>query len=170
MITDILSPFFKGLGSQEDAEDGLEIGGDIVRYLFSIFPQFNLANSFIVVGQSQASNNLCINNIDKETLTLVCTELSQGIATESSGMFIVCCGEPYVDDPKLQLCEIADMCWEIKSFFTWDELNGLNINLMWMIGTTIFFIVILVFIETGLLKRILSGKTSRVRFFFCKIF
>ena len=136
-----------------------------MRYLFSIFPQFNLANSFIGLGQTQASNNLCINNIDKETLTLVCTDISEGMITEANMVFVVCCGKPYVDDPALQLCEASDSCWKIKSFFTWDELNGLNINFVWMFGLTLFYIVILVLIETGLLKRILSGRTSRVRIF-----
>ena len=81
----------------------------------------------------------------------------------------------YNHNPSLQLCHnlpipingtivFQDLCLQIQSFFTWDELNGLNICFMWMIGSSVLFIGILVMIETGIIKRLFSGKSNRVRF------
>ena len=150
------------------------IGGDCVRYIFSFVPTFNLAFSFIGLSQTQTFNNLCINNIDKTTLTQVCTEFYNAANTgqeiddlRSKVAYLQCCEMKYVDDEKLDLCDHKPYvefaggfgkCHEIKSFFTWDKLNGLNTNFLFMFGTSLLFIVILVLIETGVIKRILTGK------------
>ena len=98
---------FLGLGSGENGNDDLGLGGDIVRYLFSIFPVFNFSYSLIGLGQTQAENNICLNYIDKDTLTLVCTELRDFIANPkppipaaSTYMYAQCCDVPYVEDPR----------------------------------------------------------------------
>ena len=79
-----------------------------------------------------------------------------------------------MDDPKLQFCHTFpnplnsttfDFCLKIQSFFTWEELDGLNICFMWMLGSAVLFIGILVLIETGVIKRILSGSSSKVKRF-----
>ena len=80
----------------------------------------------------------------------------------------------YIHNPSLQFCHAVpnpfngmkpeDVCLKIQSFFTWDELNGLNICFMWMFGSSVLFIGILVMIETGIIKRLFSGKSNRVRF------
>ena len=97
-----------GLGTGENANADLGLGGDIVRYLFSIFPVFNFSYSLIGLGQTQAENNICLNYIDKDTLTLVCTEWRDFIAnpfqtpppSTSTFVYAQCCDEPYVDDPR----------------------------------------------------------------------
>ena len=57
------SLIFLGLGSGVDGNADLGLGGDIVRYLFSIFPVFNFSYSLIGLGQTQAENNICINYV-----------------------------------------------------------------------------------------------------------
>ena len=54
---------FLGLGSGVDGNPDLGLGGDIVRYLFSIFPVFNFSYSLIGLGQTQAENNICLNYV-----------------------------------------------------------------------------------------------------------
>ena len=105
-ITIILFHFL-GLGSGSNGNPDLGLGGDIVRYLFSIFPVFNFSYSLIGLGQTQAENNICLNYIDKDTLTLVCTELRDFIANPkppipaaSTYVYAQCCDAPYVEDPR----------------------------------------------------------------------
>ena len=103
-----ISFIFLGLGSGENGNADLGLGGDIVRYLFSIFPVFNFSYSLIGLGQTQAENNICLNYIDKETLTLVCTQLRDFIANPfttpppptSTFVYAQCCDTPYVEDPR----------------------------------------------------------------------
>ena len=70
----------------------------------------------------------------------------------------------FLQDPNLQICELYNACIEVISFFKWDSLNGLNISFMWMLGSGLLFVGILVLIETGIIKRILAGKSKMVRF------
>ena len=103
-----ISFIFLGLGTGENANADLGLGGDIVRYLFSIFPVFNFSYSLIGLGQTQAENNICLNYIDKETLTLVCTQFRDFIANPFQAprpaantlVYAQCCDTPYVDDPR----------------------------------------------------------------------
>ena len=69
-----------------------------------------------------------------------------------------------LQDPNLQICELYNACIEVISFFKWDSLNGLNISFMWMLGSGLLFVGILVLIETGIIKRILAGRSKMVRF------
>ena len=53
-------------------------------------------------------------------------------------------------------------CLEIKSFFTYDELYGLNINLLWLFLSALLFVGILILIETGLLRRLWNSSPKKV--------
>ena len=53
-------------------------------------------------------------------------------------------------------------CLEIKSFFTYDELYGLNINLLWLFLSALLFVGILILIETGLLRRLWNFSPKKV--------
>ena len=163
-LAPIAAYVLRSIGQQPGAASGLILGGDIVRYLFSIFPVFNLSYSFIGIAQLQTSNNVCKNNIDALTLENLCAAVVNGGDLDPSQFeYYKCCGPPYVDE-SLQLCGKIDIlpCVEIKSFFTWDQLNGINICLIWMFGCSVLYIGILVLIETGVIKRILSGSKNIV--------
>ena len=71
-----------------------------MRYLFSIFPVFDFSYSLIGLAQTQAENNVCVNYIDKDTLTLVCTQI---IDATSSGQV---CGKLF--SPKMRFDLVYD--------------------------------------------------------------
>lgn len=109
----------------------------------------------------QTQNNVCINNIDPTTLTEVCTEIKNNpeIIFDPGNSYLAylqCCDVPYVS-PDLKICDaIYDLCHNITSVYTWDKLDGININLLWLTGTFFFYMAILVLIEMGFTKRMLT--------------
>ena len=53
-------------------------------------------------------------------------------------------------------------CLKIKSFFTYDELYGLNINLLWLFLSALLFVGVLILIETGVLQRLWNSSPKKV--------
>ena len=47
-------------------------------------------------------------------------------------------------------------CHEITSFYTWDKLEGINTDLLWLFIDLIIFIGVLVIIEMGYVKIIIQ--------------
>ena len=86
-----------------------------MRYLFSIFPVFDFSYSLIGLAQTQAENNVCVNYIDKDTLTLVCTQI---IDATSSGQV---CGKLF--SPKMRF----NLVYDQNHYF------GLGPNPNWLI-------------------------------------
>ena len=88
-----------------DAVKGLELGGDIVRYLFSIFPVFDLSYSLIGLSNTQSVNNLCLNYVDNQTLYMVCEQLKENpLGDKGLLIYLQCCGEPYVMVRSIAMC------------------------------------------------------------------
>lgn len=211
------------IGQSPDVAAGLLPAGRAVRYVFSLFPSFNLAFSLVALSQTQLLNNVCINNVDQKTLDETCTNLKvfsdrfaddpltvigeisanpqQFTSLANSFQYFRCCDEQYVSEAQNDLCHNETLihtyedftnliysilhrpelnweiikknfeCLEIQSFFTYDELFGLNINLLWLFLTALLFVGILILIETGLIERMWSvicstnspAKVSRTR-------
>ena len=53
-------------------------------------------------------------------------------------------------------------CVDIQSFFTYDELYGLNINLLWLFLTALLFVGVLILIETGVWQRLWNSSPKKV--------
>ena len=102
-----------------------------------------------------------------------------------------CCDEAYVTNPQNDVCHNQAViskyynltefignftgqpvswdavkenfeCLEIKSFFTYDELYGLNINLLWLFLSALLFVGVLILIETGVLQRLWNSSPKKV--------
>ena len=119
----------------------------------------------------QTHNNVCINNVDANTLTSICQRAKDGQITADIGPYLKCCSTEYVSED-LAICDktpwsiIAKGCLEQKSFYTNDKLEGINESLWWLFGTAVLYSGILVMIEFGIISmiraRIFRSSSTKV--------
>ena len=106
----------------------------------------------------QTHNNVCINNVDSNTLTSICQKAKEGQITPELRSYIPCCSTEYVSED-LAICDkipsiLGGGCLEQKSFYTNDKLEGINESLWWLFGTAVLYLGILVMIEFGIVSMI----------------
>jgi ATP-binding cassette subfamily A (ABC1) protein 3 len=133
---------------------------DWVRYPCSFVPSFPLGRSLIALVQIQNVNNRCLNGVKPEFLIQVCTELVTSISTstEIDPVYLTyaeCCSSKYVASD-IALCDLSVNipCHNITSLYTWNKLVGINIDLIWMACTFLFYIVILMLLELKVFARL----------------
>ena len=154
----------------DDDNSLLEIS-DVVRYIFSFIPSFSFAYSISALVDIQTVNNVCINNVDIDSLKDICKLAKDRNAAEflnnpSYFSYIPCCDEKYV--PKeLAICsDVPDVlkpfitsstCHEVTSLYTFDKLNGINEGLLWLTSTCLLYMGILVLLESGAIQFLISS-------------
>ena len=143
------------------ASEGLIIASDAVRYIFSFIPYYSISFSLLAMVNVQTHNNVCINNVDSNTLTNICQRAKNGEIANDLLPYIPCCSTEYVSED-LAICDkvpwslYAKGCLEQKSFYTYDKLEGINESLWWLFGTAVLYLGILIMIEFGIISMIRS--------------
>ena len=66
----------RSIGEAPGAAAGLVIASDAVRYIFSFVPSYSLAFAILGLVNTQSQNNVCLNNVDSDTLKDLCAELT----------------------------------------------------------------------------------------------
>ena len=143
----------------------LSLASDIVNYIFGFIPSYSLSYSILALVSIQASNNVCINNIENEddTLMKICTNLASEHNRQASIYedYLPCCIQEFVP-PKIAIC--SDHCISVKSPFSFDRQDGINDKLLFLMGTCILYMGILILIEFGIIQKIKTklGKSKHV--------
>ena len=143
---------------------------DVVRYIFSFIPSFSFAYSISALVDVQTVNNVCINNVDIDSLKDICQlakdqNVAEFLNNPSYISYIPCCDEKYV--PKeLAICDVfelfttAPICHEVTSLYTFDKLNGINEGLLWLMSTCLLYMGILVLLESGAIQFLISSVVN----------
>ena len=115
--------------------------------------------------QVQESNTRCANQATLEKLTTICrlfTEDSSyftGYETEKNNKTAACCDSQWNVPEDYAICgkEVHGFqihgCVEEASYWTFDKLNGINIDVIILCVNVVLFWVILIFIETNVIKK-----------------
>ena len=53
-------------------------------------------------------------------------------------------------------------CFTIESFYTWDSIRGINIDLLFLAIDLVFFGAVLILIESGILKRVRFASILKI--------
>ena len=152
-------------GTAPGGNKALYIASDWIRYIFSTIPSFPLSRSIIALVQVQNQNNICTAQVDPDFLNQVCVlakdDPMQFMNNQNLLAYIQCCQSPYVN---FTLCgtntTIAGFdftypaCHETKTPYSWDELNGINIDLIWLASMAVIYYGLLVLIEMGITKKV----------------
>eukprot|EP00092_Neocalanus_flemingeri_P060351 GFUD01072319.1.p1 GENE.GFUD01072319.1~~GFUD01072319.1.p1 ORF type:complete len:1563 (-),score=388.51 GFUD01072319.1:54-4385(-) len=164
----------RDFGSQFDSQTLVDVS-DIVRWIFNWFPIFPFTRALMAITTVQEANNLCVAGIQRETLEYICqkySEIPQLILANKQ--YVQCCMEDLVD-PKYAICgknitvgpdfvipgsELP--CHQIESFYTWDPLKGINLDILMLFVDGCLFFLILVLIETKILYKILASLKERI--------
>ena len=170
-IAPIAVYLLRKFGDGNGASDGLIIASDAVRYIFSFIPYYSISFSLLAMVNVQTHNNVCVNNVDSNTLTNICQRAKSGQITPELRSYIQCCSTEYVSED-LAICDKPPFstffggCLEQKSFYTNDKLEGINESLLWLFGTAVLYLGILVMIEFGIISmirsRIIRSMSSKV--------
>ena len=156
----------------EGASTGLLVASDIVRYIFSFIPSYSFSFSLMALTNVQTVNNVCINNVDPNTLKDICQTAKDvypkfWLIPQNYYNYITCCTEEYVPND-IAVCNLYDFqpplpsskCHEITSMYTFDKLDGINESLLWLCGTCLLYMGILVLIESGIIRFLISRSRS----------
>ena len=84
------------IGDDPDASPGLLIASDAVCYIFSFIPSYSLSYSILGLVNTQTENNVCINNVDPNTLTNICQGFADGKLDPNGFTYLTCCSEEFV--------------------------------------------------------------------------
>ena len=153
-----------------DEDNGFIEISDVVRYIFSFIPSFSFAYSISALVDVQTVNNVCINNVDIDSLKDICQlakdqNVAEFLNNPSYVSYIPCCDEKYV--PKeLAICDVFELfttspiCHEVTSLYTFDKLNGINEGLLWLMTTCLLYMGILVLLESGAIQFIISSVVN----------
>ena len=160
-IAPIAVYLLRKFGDANGASDGLIIASDAVRYIFSFIPYYSISFSLLAMVNVQTHNNVCVTNVDSNTLTNICQRAKNWEITNELRSYIRCCSTEYVSED-LAICDKPPFstffggCLEQKSFYTNDKLEGINESLLWLFGTAVLYLGILVMIEFGIISMIRS--------------
>ncbi len=148
---------------------------DLVRHIFSFIPSFPYARGILGLVQVQNENNVCLTGVSSKTLFELCTEFRDDpadLANELQGSkaaYIKCCEPPYVN---FTTCGVpVDLpggnsltfdCHKATSFYTWTPRNGLNIDIVWLFSTGLFYFILILLIDFGIFKMIKSALLSKI--------
>jgi len=134
---------------------------DIVRWLFNWIPIFPFTKALMAIISVQESNNLCTNSVELDTLVFICKGLidkPQALIASQSLQKIAQCCMPHLVGPENQACDknltISIPCHETKSFFTFDALNGINLDIIMLCVDGLIYFIILVMIEAKFFARL----------------
>jgi len=169
----------RDFGSQFDSQTLIE-ASDIVRWIFNWFPIFPFTRALMAITTVQEANNLCVAGIQRETLQFICkkyTEVPELILANKQ--YVQCCMDDLVD-PQYAICGKnitvisqntvipgTDIpCHEIESFYTWDPLRGINLDMLMLCVDGCLFFLILVLIETKILYKLLGFIKERLPGFY----
>ena len=74
----------------------------------AIIPSYSLSFSILGLVNTQTENNVCINNVDPNTLTNICQGFADGKLDPNGFTYLTCCSEEFVpsDIGKSHLPEI----------------------------------------------------------------
>ena len=151
-----------------DEDNGLLEISDVVRYIFSFIPSFSFAYSISALIDIQTVNNVCINNVDIDSLKDICQlakdqNVAEFLNNPSYISYVPCCDEKYVPE-ELAICTDAFesftkslSCHEVTSLYTFDKLNGINEGLLWLTSTCLLYMGILVLLESGAIQFLISS-------------
>ncbi|XP_023336664.1 retinal-specific ATP-binding cassette transporter [Eurytemora carolleeae] len=144
----------------EVGSENLTLASDIVRWIFTWFPIFPFSR-------------ICDKKISKEILTAACSTAKESPALLQSPQirnYLQCCMEYLVGEenvmcdvplivpitPSVTALNITIPCHTIKSFYTWDPLQGINTDLVMLVIDGVLLFALLVLIETRLLPRLIE--------------
>ena len=110
---------------------------------------------------------LCETGLDQETLSSMCEMFilrPEMLYVDANQQYAQCCQVPIVDE-SIAICgtnltvggvdvlPVAE-CHKAKTMFNWDQLRGINIDLLCLVGDIILYVGILLAIEIGLVTRL----------------
>merc|ERR1719192_2468977 len=154
-------------GAQFDSETLVNYS-DIVRWIFNWFPIFPFARSLMAITTVQQANNLCELGIERETLVELCKnfkQIPQLIKFSSSAECCLpalvppefaICGKNLTMNGKVVIQASENPCHEVESFFTWDALRGINLDILILLVDGVLLFPLLVLIESKALARLWS--------------
>jgi len=152
------------LGSTSDT---LLMVSDIVRWLFNWFPIFPFTRALMAIISVQESNNLCSSGIELDTLINICQTFKEKPMTMAMNPgYIKCCIGDVVGEEN-QVCDTdvsfnghlifnaTDIpCHKMESFFTFDPLKGINLDVIMLFVDGLIYFLILVMIEAKFVARL----------------
>ena len=109
----------------------------------------------------QERNNLCSHGIDFDTLEAICKQIQDQpliLKSDVVGSYSSCCLPGFVNE-SIAICGktfdtplgpvSAAPCHKPESFFTWDPLTGINLDLLIMTATSILYFLLIIFKESN---------------------
>ena len=169
-----LATYFLRFFYSPDMKTNLAMISDIVRYILSwIGPFYPFGRSFLGWVSVQEKNNRCFNQVNLDQLEATCKLFKENPASyfyevSQSNITAACCdtevgvSEEYAICGKTIQAEIVDKiadfhiqsCVESESFWTFDHINGINIDVIILCVNIIISWTLLTLIETNILKRV----------------
>merc|ERR1711892_839905 len=166
IVTGVVGPlavFFLRLFYDPDSKTNLAMISDIVRYILCwMGPFFNFGRAIIGFITVQEENTICGTGIKLEDLTTICKLFKEDlslIVNPGNYKTSMCCDTAWNVPEEYAICGktfdniVVNNCVEDASFWTFDYLKGINIDVILLCINAATFWVILIFIETNLIKK-----------------